>query len=414
MFMIKENDEEANLGAVNRSDLVLADMGNAEIKDAYLMKSGQFLITTQVCFKLRSARNRIRIYKAPINGSVTTLQPIMEYRLDIYPTTMQVTPDERYLVVCDCPREKDGDIIYILFRLDWDREKPTLVKKERSLFVRGKCQLDYGKWCRDVVCLLTDSKMIFITPRRHIGVMTLTEYEDLAFFDNKRCGFMKKELFMPLVNFEPPFLLSYHSSILALWTDLHSPGKIITDCFARDEKINVVELFLMHQNRESRYFAMSSLRNLAIYVISINNDVPEIIQDVSLFDYIDILFESRFSMIDIIFNPYNGDFYTLLEAFEFGSKEKHFLYSSNIFRPKQYHMVELSNVSLFNPILRVNWRSQEVLIVSCCGKIFGYRMPVSDISLQSQAKRVAHSLYTSGDIQQLDIPAFLKDYLLCP
>ena len=64
-----------------------------------------------------------------------------------------------------------------------------------------------------------------------------------------------------------------------------------------------------------------------------------------------------------------------------------------------------------NPVLKVNWRGEEVLLI-VNGHVYGYKMPLEQLSLMYFAKSIVLSHMKNEDISKLDLPKGMKQYIL--
>ena len=409
----------------HRCELMVTTKGPSskhEFRHSYLTKCGRFLFLTQV-WSRKNSKAKVLAFGKCSTQSIGKIFPIIEWKLDINPTGLHVSPNEKYMVIFEEPTAFDcRETVFDLYKLNLQGLIPKLMKVDSVI-------ID-SLWANHVSLTDTHLNVQYCDyDDANIRILRVYEINERFSLSSEKKG-IKDGLKCGL------FVFSVEDNGLFVHLSNLRTGKVrkrIIDKywsgFVGD--MQTIQIYPSHlQGASGDLYAITSpgaMFDSKIYITQMEGNDMKVIKTIFLEDIVEEIFNEYFddividedeyeeSMItNIEVNPYTCNCYVMIVDNHLldSDERRHHLFCFNPFSSGHRHIIEVSDLVFFRSRLTVNWLSNEILISDTQGKIVGYQMPLPILSLQEISKRAVYSLYKSQEIQELDIPRYLKEYLL--
>ena len=388
------------------------------IKQIYLTKCGRYLIFTQ-CWPSGGMNTKVLIVER-CNSKPSHVIPIHELKIDIYPYAMYVSPNEENVVIYEAYIESSTETILVfnLYKLSVCSGKPNLVMIDKMTI-----KLD-EEFLPNV--FLTNSEFLVLFGEHHFSTYDISKKFSLT-QEHNGIGF-KMSCQSLLVDTQSNSLSVHFPSLRTG----KSRRKILDGHWQGYEGGTLhIQIHPYHlQDKAGILYAIIScapVYDSKVYIIEIVGSKLNVLKTVCLMDVVKEVLpndlndindeEKSWDILCMSVNPYTCDCYALLVEDDFQidiepTTNRQRLFCFNLFSSGRKHIIDISDIQAFDPKMLVNWTSNELLIIDAHGKIFGFQLPLSNSSLQSLTKRAILTLYKPQEIVNLDIPRYLKEYIL--
>ena len=399
------------------------------VSNSYLTKCGRFVIFTKYRPSYDMAPKVLIVERCNSQLSQHVI-PIIEMRIEIYPYVMLVSPNEKFIIIYEEPTSTRPSLIFNLYKLDLSKDKATLMKFDSLVkyWPRGYVLTN--------VCL-TDNELIVLYNDSLVSIYDISQKFSLTEEQNGIGCSMKSGYLM--VQKQQSTLSVYFPNTRTGKAKKRIIDKNYIGYVGNREVIETTQIYPYHlQKTGSIFYAIAScvsVQDSKIYIVEIEGSNLNVLKTVILMDVVKEVFgdnenddngeEKLWDIPCISINPYTCDCYVMvmddipiedneepLVIDEYLCIDRHRLFCFNLFSSGRKHILDISDLHLFDAKMSVNWASNELIIIDGQGQIVGYQLPLSNFSLQLLAKRAVMSLYKPEDILNLDISRHLRKYVL--
>ena len=425
LSVLKKDDGKMNDIRANRTTIQLMIWGG-NCRQQYITNCGRNVITLVYTAQHKCSImifNRDIPYIHPI-----PTPPIYVAKINFSPSHLLVTPCEKNCLVFGS-RANVTEVVHYRMNLC---EKDTIFRSRGSFKLSSQsCVLHHTSTLQFRAFALTSNEIVIFTHQNHMMIYSLFGHCNdycriLSPVNNQLCqmkDFCLKKVIHQLIGEVTNACITAHNTVLFV-TSLYQLFEFCLKEFKLKSSVTldqgtanwprndlVLQKLFPYPGKIEFFFVCSYVTRTIYSSAKINNSSIVKLKKIPLSEVVGCDISSWY-IKNFLVDDATGNCAILFHTYD--QCDVYDVFCFNILNANDKKCIlKFSDLGLFWPQILINWRSKEVLLSDCEGRISGYRIPINSMSLANLSKTTISSTYNRDEIHSLNIPRTLIQYLLC-